>query len=299
MTTFTLRGSFKSNEVNKVFLLSTHQNVCVTQCSHRYAHQNSLGRPSPLEKTLSQQLHLFSLCGAQGHVGPRSYHNTSSRKAQPALVQLVNDLRLQHTDRFSSALLLPHPDAQEAKTASLSQCSLSSSPKRPYTTSIQRNWHFQHVLLLDCVGVLRFGGGFTWTLLLPWMWWWWDVSGWGSLVWVGAGESSMLCYRFWAWLQCRLHIRVGVKETRIYILCRWDRLRWVWPYFPWVLISYFQRARVEASAGLPKSYSTCRTRATQRVSWIERDWRIWRALQKPLRRQARDTILKAQCRQLM
>lgn len=101
MVTFTLRGSFRPNEVNKAFLLSTHQNVCVTRFSHRYAHQNSLGRPPPLEKTLSQQLHLLSLCRAQGHAGPQSYHDTSSRKAQPALVQVVNDLRLQHPDRFS------------------------------------------------------------------------------------------------------------------------------------------------------------------------------------------------------
>lgn len=106
------------------------------------------------ENPQARQLHLSPLRRAQDLPGPRTFHDASSPKAQPALVQAVDDPPLQHPYSSNPALSFPCLDAQEAKTASLSKRSLSSGPEPSYTTGIHRNWHSQDVLLLDWGGVL-------------------------------------------------------------------------------------------------------------------------------------------------
>ena len=101
----------------------------------------------------ARQLHLSPLHRAQKSKGARSFHDTSCR-AQPALTRVVDDLPLQPPDSSNPALSFPCLDAQEAKTASLSQRSLSSGPEPSYTTGIHRNWHSQDALLLDWGGIL-------------------------------------------------------------------------------------------------------------------------------------------------
>ena len=114
------------------------------------------GKPSPhsWKTPRARQLHLSPLRRAQDLSGPRSFDDTSSRKAQPALVQAVDVRPLQPSDSSNPALLFPCLDAQEAKTASLSKRSLSSGPEPSYTTGIHRSWHSQDALLLDWGGVL-------------------------------------------------------------------------------------------------------------------------------------------------
>lgn len=115
-----------------------------------------VGKPSPRSWKIPQarQLHLSPLRRAQDLPGPRSLHHTSSRKAEPALLQAVDDPSLQPSDSSNPALSFPCLDAQEAKTASLSKRSLSSGPEPSYTTGVHCNWHSQDALLLDWGGVL-------------------------------------------------------------------------------------------------------------------------------------------------
>lgn len=114
------------------------------------------GKPSPhvWDKPQARQLHLSPLRRTQDLSGPRNFHDTPSRKAQPALVQTVDDTPIQPIDSSNPALSFPCLDAQEAKTASLSKRSLSSGPEPSYTTGVHRNWHSQDALLLDWGGVL-------------------------------------------------------------------------------------------------------------------------------------------------
>ena len=106
------------------------------------------------ENPQARQLHLSHLCRAQDPLGPRVFHDTSFRKAQPASEQAVDDPPLQAPDSSNPALSFPCLDAQEAKTASLSKRSLSSGPEPSYTTGIHRSWHSQDALLLDWGGLL-------------------------------------------------------------------------------------------------------------------------------------------------
>ena len=114
------------------------------------------GKPCPCawKTPRARQLHLSPLRRGQDLPGPRSFHNISSRKAQPAPVQDVDDLAPQPPDSSNPALSFPCLDAQEAKTASLSKRSLSSGPEPSYNTGIHSSWHFQDALLLDWGGVL-------------------------------------------------------------------------------------------------------------------------------------------------
>lgn len=115
-----------------------------------------VGQPSPRfwKNPKARQLHLSPSCRAQNLPTPPSFHDTSSRKAQPTSVQAVHDPPLQLPGSSNPALSFPCLDAQEAKTASLSKRSLSSGPEPSYTTGIHRNWHSRDALLLDWGGVL-------------------------------------------------------------------------------------------------------------------------------------------------
>ena len=115
-----------------------------------------VGKPTlcSWKKPQARQLHLSPLCRAQDPPDPRSLHDTHPRKAQPALVQVVENPPLRYPDSSNPALSFPCLDAQEARTASLSKRSLSSGPEPSYTTGIHHNWHSQNALLLDWGGVL-------------------------------------------------------------------------------------------------------------------------------------------------
>ncbi|KAL9132065.1 MAG: hypothetical protein Q9175_006617 [Cornicularia normoerica] len=115
-----------------------------------------VGKPSPSfwKTRQAQHLHLSPLRQAQDFPDPRSFHDTSSRRALPALVQAVDDPPLQPPDSSNPALSFPCLDAQEAKTASLWKRSLSSGPEPSYTTGIHLDWHSRDALLLDWGGVL-------------------------------------------------------------------------------------------------------------------------------------------------
>lgn len=116
----------------------------------------ALGEPYPCvwKKPQARQMHLSPLRRGQDFPGPRNFHGTSSREAQPALVQAVDDPPSQVPDSSNPALSFPCLDAQEAKTASLSKRSLSSGPEPSYNTGMHRNWYSQDALLLDWGGVL-------------------------------------------------------------------------------------------------------------------------------------------------
>lgn len=115
-----------------------------------------IGKPSSRfwKTPQARQLHLSPLSRAQDLPSPRSFHNTSSGKAQPALVEAVDDPPPQFPESSNPALSFPCLDAQEAKTASLSKRSLSSGPEPSYTTGRHRSWNSQETLLLDWGGVL-------------------------------------------------------------------------------------------------------------------------------------------------
>lgn len=106
------------------------------------------------DKPQARQLHLSPLRRAQKFRGARNFHDTTSWIAQPALTRAVDESPLQPSDSSNPALSFPCLDAQEAKTASLSQRSLSSGPEPSYNTGIHRNWHSKDSLLLDWGGVL-------------------------------------------------------------------------------------------------------------------------------------------------
>lgn len=113
-------------------------------------------KPSPWfwKKPQARQLHLSPLRRAQDFPSLRIFHDTSSRKAGPALKQALDGPPLQPPDSSNPALSFPCLDAQEARTASLSKRSLSSGPEPSYTTGVHRNWHSNDPLLLDWGGVL-------------------------------------------------------------------------------------------------------------------------------------------------
>ena len=102
----------------------------------------------------TRQLHMSPLHRAQDLLGLRSFHEASTRNAQPASVRVSDDPLLRSSDSSNPALSFPCLDAQEARTASLSRRSLSSGPEPSYTTGIHRSWHSQDALLLDWGGVL-------------------------------------------------------------------------------------------------------------------------------------------------
>lgn len=101
-----------------------------------------------------RQLHLSPLARAHAISKSRRFHDTSSREAQPAVAEIEEESPLQPPDSSNPALLFPCLDAQEARTASLSNRSPTSGPEPSYTTGRHRNWHSQAPLLLDWGGVL-------------------------------------------------------------------------------------------------------------------------------------------------
>lgn len=113
------------------------------------------GKPSHIWKTpQGRQLHLSPLHRPQDTQATRSFHFTSSYKAQPALAEAEEEQPLQPPDSSNPALSFPCLDAQEARTASLSNRSLNSGPEPSYTTGRHHNWRSQESLLLDWGGVL-------------------------------------------------------------------------------------------------------------------------------------------------
>ncbi|MCJ1458863.1 hypothetical protein MMC28_009237 [Mycoblastus sanguinarius] len=115
-----------------------------------------IGKSTTLSWTIPQtrQLHLSPLSRAQDVTTSRSFHDTSSRKAQPAMVKVVEEPPLQPLDSSNPALSFPCLDAQEARTASLLKRCITSGPEPSYTTGRHRNWLSHEPLLLDWGGVL-------------------------------------------------------------------------------------------------------------------------------------------------
>lgn len=113
----------------------------------------SIGKPAQLSWTTPQirQLHLSPLSRAQDPQTSRGFHDTTSQRAQPALAEVEEQ---QTPDSSNPALQFPCLDAQEARTASLSNRSLSSGPEPSYTTGSHQAWHSHTPFLLDWGGVL-------------------------------------------------------------------------------------------------------------------------------------------------
>ena len=113
----------------------------------------SIGKSTHLSWTIPQirQLHLSPLSRAQDPQASRGFHDTTSQRAQPALAEVEEQ---QTPDSSNPALQFPCLDAQEARTASLSNRSLSSGPEPSYATGSHRAWHSHTPFLLDWGGVL-------------------------------------------------------------------------------------------------------------------------------------------------
>ena len=117
----------------------------------------------------ARQLHLSPLCRAPDVPAARSFHDASVRKAQPAIAEIQEEEPYQAPDSSNPALSFPCLDAQEARTASLTNRSLDSGPEPSYTTGKHRNFQSREALLLDWGGVLpEFNVAFeTWGKLNP------------------------------------------------------------------------------------------------------------------------------------
>lgn len=89
---------------------------------------------------------------SQGHIS-RSIHNQSILKAQAAVAQVEEETQ-PIPDSSNPALSFPCLDAQEAKTAKLSNRSLASGPEPSYTTGKHLLYQSREPLLLDWGGVL-------------------------------------------------------------------------------------------------------------------------------------------------
>lgn len=115
----------------------------------------SVTKPTSHSWTVAQkrQLHLSPISRAPDSTNSRHFHEQSSRKAQSAVAESQEET-YQPPDSSNPALSFPCLDAQEARTASLSNRSLSSGPEPSYTTGKHRNWQSQESLLLDWGGVL-------------------------------------------------------------------------------------------------------------------------------------------------
>ncbi|KAL9002179.1 MAG: hypothetical protein Q9188_004875 [Gyalolechia gomerana] len=94
--------------------------------------------------------HLSYSPRAQQALQSRSFHKDTSRKAQAAAAEVVE----QPPESTNPALSFPCLDAREAKTASLSARSLSSGPEPSYNAGQHLTWHCEQPMLLDWGGVL-------------------------------------------------------------------------------------------------------------------------------------------------
>ena len=103
-----------------------------------------------------RQIHLSPLYRHPDITKKRRFHDTPFKKAQPALaeVQEEEEVEEQPPDSTNPPLSFPCLDAQEARTASLSNRSLSTGPEPSYTTGRHRDWQSRQPLLLDWGGVL-------------------------------------------------------------------------------------------------------------------------------------------------
>ena len=101
-----------------------------------------------------RQLHLSPLHQAPDRPKTRRFHDTTHQNAQVAVADAQPETPYEQPDSSNPALSFPCLDAREAKTASLSQRSLTSGPEPSYTTGKHRNWHCREPLLLDWGGVL-------------------------------------------------------------------------------------------------------------------------------------------------
>ena len=107
-----------------------------------------------------RQLRLSPLPRRSDTLEIRSFHDTSSHKAQSALAEAEAageaeaQAPLPPPDSSNPALSFPCLDAQEARTASLLNRSSTSGPEPSYTTGHHQNWQSKDPLLLDWGGVL-------------------------------------------------------------------------------------------------------------------------------------------------
>ncbi|KAL9098231.1 MAG: hypothetical protein Q9163_006075 [Psora crenata] len=105
-------------------------------------------------KPQARQLHLSPLYRAPEVPGARRFHDTTSPKAQPAVAEAQHEEQYRGPDSTNPALSFPCLDAQEARTASLTNRSHPSGPEPSYTSGQHRTWHSREALLLDWGGVL-------------------------------------------------------------------------------------------------------------------------------------------------
>ena len=112
-----------------------------------------------ITKPQARQLHLSPLLRTSVK-SPRSFHKSSTPKAQAATVQVPREQEEYHyPDSSNPALSFPCLDAQEAKTASLldrqsTKTSLDSGPEPSYAPGKHQTWHSREPLLLDWGGIL-------------------------------------------------------------------------------------------------------------------------------------------------
>lgn len=107
----------------------------------------------PLQTSVPRALHI-STCRAQQAPKARTFHVEASRRVQTATAEAFDEVEGEPQDSSNPALSFPCLDAQEAKTAKLSNRSLSSGPEPSYTTGRHENWLSPEPLLLDWGGLL-------------------------------------------------------------------------------------------------------------------------------------------------
>ena len=117
---------------------------------------NSFVRATPRLWTnpQSRQLRLSPLNRGRHGQSSRPFHKTTANRAQPALVEVEDEAPSRPPDSSNPALTFPCLDAQEARTASLSNRTSTSGPEPSYTTGRHRNWQSRKPLLLDWGGIL-------------------------------------------------------------------------------------------------------------------------------------------------
>ena len=102
----------------------------------------------------ARQRHLSPLYRIPHSIVSREFHDTNVHKSLPALAEVDDQESNLYPESSNPALSFPCLDAQEARTASLSQRSLESGPEPSYTTGRHKTWHSRNSLLLDWGGVL-------------------------------------------------------------------------------------------------------------------------------------------------
>lgn len=99
----------------------------------------------------------------------RLFHNDALQRSRSAVAETSKETLKQLPESSNPALSFPCLDAQEARTATLSNRSVSSGPEPSYATGKHLSWWSREPLLLDWGGILpEFGIAYeTWGTLDP------------------------------------------------------------------------------------------------------------------------------------